>query len=102
MKKGKIQFEYDNEYKATDLKFTIYSKLNIQAKTQNDFPVVPVEFGKNYITLDVSDDLHCLGKGFFYLETINEKNEKKYLRFYNDYDDCEEPEGPEGPGDPNE
>ena len=95
MKDGKIYFEYENEYKATDLRFTIYKSLNVPIRTEEDFPAVPVRFGRNYITLDVQTDEFCIGKGFFYLETVNEKNEKKYLRFYNDYDNCTVPIGPQ-------
>lgn len=96
MKNGKIQFEYENEYQNTELKFNLYSKLNTLIRTESDFPSIPVSFGKNYVTIDVSQNQYCIGQGFFYLEVINEKKEKKYLRFHNDFSGCTVPIGDGG------
>lgn len=85
MKKGKIRFVYDQQYDADNLTFNIYNYRDELVKTQADFPVVSTTHGKNYITLDVSDDTNCLGRGFFYLEAITSKNEKLYLRYFNDF-----------------
>jgi hypothetical protein len=88
MKDGKIMIEYDNEYEDTYLKFNIYNSMNQKIKTESSFAPILATFGKNYITIDVSDDTHCIGNGFFVIETINSKNEKKYIRFYTQSPNC--------------
>lgn len=85
---GKIRFEYEEEYAATDLNFNLYDQANQLVKTQADFPAYTTSHGPNMVTLDVSDDAHCIGNQYFYLEVINEKKEKLYLRFYNNYTGC--------------
>ncbi len=85
MDDGKIRFVFDQEYDADDLTFNIYNHMDVLVKDQSDFPTLATTNGANYLTIDVSDDTHCIGRGFFYLEVINSKKEKMYLRFLNDY-----------------
>ena len=85
MVNGKIRFLFNQEYDASTLKFNIYNNIDRKVKDQTNFPSIPVTFGTNEITIDVSDEAHCIGKGFFYLEVINDKKEIMYLRFYNDF-----------------
>ncbi|MCJ8289336.1 MAG: hypothetical protein HRT58_22040 [Crocinitomicaceae bacterium] len=85
MTDGKIRFVFDQEYDTDDLKFTIYNHMDVLVKDQDDYPLLGTTNGDNYLTIDVSDDVHCIGRGFFYLELINSKKEKSYLRFFNDF-----------------
>lgn len=84
MVNGKIKFIFNQEYDASTLKFNIYNSMDIKIKDQTNYPVQPLTFGDNYITIDVSPEAYCLGKGFYYLEVINDKKEISYLRFFND------------------
>lgn len=88
MQNGKINFLFNQEYDAEPLSFNIYNSSDELVMTQNDFSTINTTNGDNYLTVDVSDDLHCIGPGFFYLEVINSKKERMYLRFYNDYSNC--------------
>lgn len=97
---GQIRFVYNQEYTDAPLTFNIYTGLDKLAVTQAYFNPVLTTHGTNYLTINVSDNAHCIGKGFFYLEVINSKNEKMYLRFYNDYSNCIIPQGPLNPADP--
>lgn len=85
MKDGEIKFVFDQEYAEGPLTFNIYDQEDNLVKTQADFPTVSTTYGDNYLTLDVTENGECIGRGFFYLEVINSKKEKLYLRFFNDY-----------------
>ncbi len=85
MKNGKIKFIFNEEYNTGTLRFNIYNINDDLVKTNQDFPTEVVTNGMNEIELDVTTSAQCLGKGYFYLETINSKNEKMYLRFHNDF-----------------
>lgn len=85
MDDGKIRFVFDQEYDGDNLTFNIYNHMDVLVKDQSDFPALATTNGDNYLTIDVSDDTHCIGRGFFYLEVINSKKEKMYLRFLNDF-----------------
>lgn len=95
MEDGKINFIFDQEYGTSTLKFNIYRKRDELYKVHGHFPTVNVTNGKNYVSLDITGTQTCLGKGYFYLEVINDKNEKQYLRFYNTYTGCLPAESPE-------
>lgn len=85
MKNGKIRFVFDQEYDTDNLTFNIYNQNDVLVKTQSHFSPIQTTNGDNYLTIDVSDNTHCIGRGFFYLEVINSKKEKMYLRFFNDF-----------------
>lgn len=89
MKDGLIKFVFDQEYDAEDLTFNIYNDMDELVKTQSDFSSVSSTNGRNYLTIDVSQNgSSCLGEGFFYLEVINSKKERMYLRFHNEHSNC--------------
>lgn len=85
MKNGHIKFVFDQEYDADDLVFNIYNQSDLLVATDSDFAALSTTYGDNYLLIDVSDAIHCIGKGFFYLEVTNSKKEKSYLRFFNDF-----------------
>jgi hypothetical protein len=87
---NKIRFIFNQEYDASTLKFNIYNSKDIKIKDQTNFPVQALTYGDNYITIDCADPTRCIGRGFFYLEVINDKKEVMYLRFFNDVglEDC--------------
>lgn len=85
MKNGRIKFIYDQEYDTDDLTFRIYDVDDQVVKTDASFAAISTTHGDNFLTIDVSGDEDCIGRGFFYLEVINSKKEKLYLRFFNDF-----------------
>lgn len=85
MKDGMIRFIFDQQYDTDDLVFNIYNDHDELVKTESDFSSISTTYGDNYLTIDVSDQSHCIGRGFFYLEVITSKKEKMYLRFFNDH-----------------
>lgn len=96
MNDGLIRFVFNQEYGNSILKFNIYNNSGYILKNESDFGIQAISYGDNYITIDVSDELHCLESGFYYLEVINDKKEKSYLRFHIQNNPCSAPPPPVG------
>lgn len=86
-----LHIEYIEEYSLQadkDLYYNIYDATHSavasvsEAGTANPAgsPVVPVEYGSNYLTLDVGSLGLSVGEVYL-LEVINRKQEKRYLKF---------------------
>ena len=66
MNNGKINVAYNNEYDAATLKFNIFNVMDQKVQDESDFDPINVSHGENYLTIDVSDNEHCIGIGYIY------------------------------------
>ncbi|MGQ0829214.1 MAG: hypothetical protein ACT4ON_12570 [Bacteroidota bacterium] len=87
---GQLKFQYDEEYNTFNnkLKFNIYNRQHLVVASNVTMPLAsqpPVVHGDNRYNINIancnSTPVLFLGKGYYILEVINEKNEKRYLRF---------------------
>jgi len=86
--KGKIYFKYIERYsvpQGKNLNYAIYSKTRQLIKNEGQpkpgMPALPIVFGTNFISLDLSRVKDMTANEFYVMEVLSDKKDKYYLRF---------------------
>lgn len=79
---GSLRFFYQHEVSDTTVQLKITDISNTTRRPiQQDAPDLPVKYGDNYITLDISGYAGITDHHMYLLELVNSKNEHWFLKF---------------------
>ena len=81
---NQLRFVYEEEYNPTQttLKYKIYDEFDNAVAVSSQTNGLAVNYGENFISLDLGPDGFNLTRSYYILEVENEKQEKWYLRFF--------------------